>query len=61
MMKKEAENLLELQVKFQISESRCMSNEDIDDCELEHLRGDFMSARSHYQLIHRGAYDDYSE
>jgi hypothetical protein len=38
-----------------------MSNEDIDDCECERFREDFISARSDYQLIHRSAYDDYRE
>jgi hypothetical protein len=42
---------------LKISESRCIANEDIDDCECE----DFVSARSDSQLIHRGAYDDYRD
>jgi hypothetical protein len=29
--------------------------------ECDRLREDFVSARSDYQLIHRGAYDDYRE
>jgi hypothetical protein len=46
---------------LKLSESRCMSNGDIDDCECERLRENFVSARSDYQLIHRSAYDDYRE
>jgi hypothetical protein len=38
-----------------------MSNEHIDDCECERFREDFVFARSDYQLIHRGAHDDYRE
>jgi hypothetical protein len=47
--------------KLKPSESLCMSNEDIDDCECERLREDFVSARSDCQLIPRGAYDAYRE
>jgi hypothetical protein len=32
--------------------------ETIDDCECEHLRGEFLSLRKEYQLMHGRAYDD---
>jgi hypothetical protein len=41
------------------SEKRCLEYEKIDDCECEQLRGEFLSLKEQYQLLHGWAYDDY--
>jgi hypothetical protein len=33
--------------------------ETFDDCECEHLRGEFLLLREEYQLMHGRTYDDY--
>jgi hypothetical protein len=40
------------------SKKRCLAGETIDDCEFAHLRGEFLSLREEYQLMHGRAYDD---
>jgi hypothetical protein len=45
--------------RLKASEKRCLEGETIDDCECEQLRGEFLSLREQYQLLHGRAYDDY--
>jgi hypothetical protein len=45
--------------KMKRSESQCLSNPSIDDCECESLRTAFCTARSEYQSAFHDAYDDY--
>jgi hypothetical protein len=39
--------------------SIALEDETIDDCECEQLRGEFISLREEYQLLHGQAYDNY--
>jgi hypothetical protein len=41
------------------SQKRCLEDKTIDDCEYEQLRGEFLSLREEYQVMHGQAYDDY--
>jgi hypothetical protein len=40
-------------------EKQCLEDKTIDDDECKHLRGEFLSLREEYQLMHGRAYDDY--
>jgi hypothetical protein len=42
------------------SKKRCLEDETIDDCECKQLRGEFLSLRKDYQLMHGRAYNDYN-
>jgi hypothetical protein len=44
--------------RSQASEKRCLEDKTIDDCEFEPLRGEFLSLREEYQLMHGRANDD---
>jgi hypothetical protein len=41
------------------SKKRSIEEETIDDCECEHLQGEFLPPREEYQLMHGRVYDNY--
>jgi hypothetical protein len=41
------------------SEKQCLEDETIDEYECEQLRGEFLSLREEYQLMHGWSYDNY--
>lgn len=45
--------------KMKRSESACLLNPNIDNCECERLRTEFSAARSEYQLVFHSEYDDF--
>jgi hypothetical protein len=45
--------------RSKVSETRCLEDETIDECECKQLRGEFLSLREEYQLMHGRAYDKF--
>jgi hypothetical protein len=51
-------HLLNYAKRSKAIEKRCLEDETIDDCECKQLRGEFLSLREEYQLMHGQAYDN---